>query len=80
MNDSFILPIFTKVLQDMQAPEETIENYKKVFLDSTGKWLPCPVCFLLHNQRSHLIALPGDDNGSSIKCSVCNEEFYVPCR
>jgi hypothetical protein len=80
-NDSYLLPIFVKALQDEQAPEEAIENYKKLFLSSThAEGLPCPGCFLLHNQRSRLIPLPGDDKGSPVKCSVCKREFYVPCR
>ncbi len=77
MNDSYLLPIFLKALEDAQAPEEVIENYKKLFLASTGEWLPCPVCFFLHNQRSRLRPLPGDDKSSPVKCLVCGKEFIV---
>jgi hypothetical protein len=79
MNDSYLLPVFVKVLEDEQATEEAIENYKKLWLSSTpADGFPCPVCFVFHNQRSRLIPLPGDDKGSPVKCSVCKREFYVP--
>jgi hypothetical protein len=80
MNDSYLLPVFVKPLEEKQVPKDVIENYKKLYLSSTGDKLPCPMCYAFHNKRSPLIALPGDDKGSSIKCSVCESEFYVPIR
>ncbi len=76
---STILPVYVKVLQDEQASDETIENYKKLFLSSThAEGLPCPMCFFLHNKRSRLQPLPGDDRGSPVKCTVCKRVFYAP--
>jgi len=78
MNDSYLLPVFLNALEDEQATEETIEDYKKVFLASTGKWLPCPVCFLRHNQRSRLLAPPSNVKNSLVRCLECGREFHFP--
>jgi hypothetical protein len=78
MNDSYLLPVFLKALEELRASEEQIKNYKTFYLSSKHPdGLPCPVCFVFKNKCSRLIALPGDDKGSSIKCTVCQEEFYV---